>query len=412
MKNKIIKLSLMLSALALCIACNTDDAQGDSTYNVPSPNLTVSLDFANSQSLVEAETTYGFTVTLSEAQVVDVVVYLTQIGGTATDGDDFSFPHSIRIPSGTTSVSDVITIHADDLIEDTETATIEITSGVEANVATISGQTVNFSITNLTSGDLAIGLDWAATGFQFPDGSAFSPYDLADLRLLVSTGPNNTDLIGGADGGSAESWTMSSSTPDGEYYVVADFFTAMDETFDIDLTLTFNQVGIINHQTHTFGGALNGNNSCGSVFYVLAKITKSGESYTFEEVGSNSPVTAAPFVGTATVTADDWADYSIGDTVEIEAGADAQEFWIRSYTNPFITNTATAYMVVTVDPLTADVTVQSNENFDYTGTPMDISGTGTVNACASSISLTINFWVPGSVGVSGYAFDQAFNLQL
>jgi len=411
MKNRILKLGLMLSAFALFIACNNDDAQGDSTWDIPSPSLNVSLDFANSQTLVEAETTYGFTVSLSEAQLVDVVVNLTQTGGDATDGVDFSFPHSLRIPAGLTSVSDVIAIHADELVEDTETATIRITNGTESNVSIINEQVVSFSIMNLTGGDLAIGLDWAATGFQFPDGSAFSPYDLADLRLLVSTGPNNTDLIGGADGSSAESWTMSSTTPDGEYYVVADFFDAMDETFDIDLTLTFDQVGVINHQTHTFGGALNGNSSCGSVFFVLAKITKTGDSYAFEELGSNSPVTSAPFIGTATVTADDWADYSIGDTVEIEAGTDAQEFWIRSYTNPFITNTATAYMVVTIDPLTANVTVQSNEDFDY-GVPIDITGTGSVNACAGSIELTISFWVPGSVGVSGYAFDQAFNLQL
>jgi len=413
MKNRIIKLTLMMSFFGLFIACvNTDDFTGDSTWNVSSPSLSVSLDFANSQTLVEAETTYGFTVTLSEPQLVDVSVTLTQTGGTATEGDDFSFPHTVRIPAGSTSASDVIAIHADDLIEETETATIRIASGTESNVSAINEQVVSFSILNLTSGDLAVGLEWAATGYDFGSGSAIDAYDLADLRLLVSTAPNNTDLIGGADGGSAESWTMSSATPDGDYYVVADFYTAVEESFDIDLTLTFDQVGIINHQVHTFGGALNGNNQCSSVFYVLAKITKSGETYSFEEIGSNSPVTAAPFIGTATVTVDDWADYAPGvDTVEIEAGANDQEFWIRSYSNPYIYNPGTAYMVVTIDPLTANVTVQSNENFDY-GVPIDITGTGSVNACAASIETTISFWVPGSVGVSGYAFNQAFNLQL
>ena len=52
-------------------------------------------------------------------------------------------------------------------------------------------------------------------------GNEFSPTDFADLRLLISENPNNTDLIGEADGGSFETYVLSGDEPDGDYYVVA-----------------------------------------------------------------------------------------------------------------------------------------------------------------------------------------------
>lgn len=298
MKNKLIKIALVLSAFMLTIACNDDDdLTGDSVANVASPSLSVALDFANDQTLVEDEVTYGFTVSLSQAQIVDVVIYLEMVSGTATEGDDFSFPHSMRIPAGSTSASDVIAIHADELIEDTETATIRIGTGAESNVSATNSETVSFSIMNLVEGDLSIGMDWSATGSTF-GGDELGPYELADLRLLVSTGPNNTDLIGGADGGADEHWVMSSSTPDGDYYVVADWYAGYDEDFTVDVDLSFDQVGVINGQTHSFPAALTSTETCSASYTVLAKITKTGNSYAFEEIGSAAPLNPTLFEGT------------------------------------------------------------------------------------------------------------------
>ncbi|MGB6269224.1 MAG: hypothetical protein WBF67_09465, partial [Olleya sp.] len=321
--NNVLKLALLLVAFTVTTSCDEDDLTGRSTQVATAPSLSVALDFANTETLIEEEVTYGFTVTLSEPQIVDTRVYLTQTGGTATEGDDFSIPGSVTIPKGATSVSDVISIHEDDLIEDTETAIIKIGTGNEANVTAINDQTVTFNIINLVEGDLAVGLSWSTNVFQ-TDGSEFDPTDLADLRLLITDVPYTT-IIDSADGAGFESYTLSSASADGEYYVVADWYSATDlgaqGTFPVGVSASFDQVGVINDLSFTFPDALDSGNSCSSVYYVLAKITKTGENYVIEEVGANSEVTAAPFAGTATITADDWADYAVGNPITVEAGA-------------------------------------------------------------------------------------------
>ena len=204
MKNIIKNIALAFSALALIVSCDEDDLTGDSTLEATSPSLSVELGFANNQTLVESETSFPFTVTISEPQVANINISIAQVGGTATDGVDFTIPHTVTIPRGSTSVSDVIDIHADDEVEDTETAVIQIALGAEANVSSINSQTVTFSILNVTDGDLAIGMSWATSIVTDDTGTEIGPTDFADLRLLVSNGPNNTDLVGGADGGSFE----------------------------------------------------------------------------------------------------------------------------------------------------------------------------------------------------------------
>lgn len=407
MKNKFFKIALILNVFAFMLSCSEDDNTGDSTFQVTNPTLTVSLDFANSQTLIEEDITYGFTVSISEPQVVNVAVNLSQTGGNASRGDDFDFPSQVVIPAGATSASDVITIISDNLVEDIEDVTITIATGAEANVQAINSETVTFNLINLVEGDLLTGLSWDITGFEFPDGSPFDPTVLADLRLLITDVPYTT-ILGGANGGSFEAYTLTSASPDGDYYVVADWFSAFDlgdqGFFDVDLTATFDQVGVINGLSYTFPAALNSGNSCSDIYFVLAQITKTGDSYEIVSVGENSPVTAAPFIGTATVVVDDWADYAIGDSIEIEAGANENEFWIRTYSNTAISNPTTAYMIVTIDSTTGDVTVISNEDFQYGCSEGDVTGSGSVNACARTIDLVLDFGLGNCGDFSGYVF--------
>lgn len=322
MKKHIIKIALVLSAAILTIACNEDDATGAATVTAKSPSLNVTLGFANSQTLVEQEATYAFTVTLSEPQIVDVRIYLEQISGTATNGDDFSMPSLVTIPAGKTSVSDVILLHADDLIEDTETATIKIGTGLESNVGGISSQTITFNIANLTEGDLAIGLEWE-TAETITDnyGNEIGAYAAADLRLLLTDVPYTT-LLDGADGGSAEHYVLDGAAPDGEYYIVADFYDATDIPVDLNLTLTFDQVGVINGQTHSFAAALNTTDICADLYFILAKVTKTGDTYAFQEVGTRSAFNVSLFAGTYSEISDtnvngwltDGCTMTVGDT--------------------------------------------------------------------------------------------------
>ena len=306
MKNKFLKISFSFLAFLLMFSCDSnDDYTNDSVVKAVSPSLAVSLSFANETTLIEQEASYMFSVAITEAQIADVIVNLAQTDGTATAGEDFTMPSSVTIKRGTLSASGEITILADELPEETETVTIQIGLGNESNVSGVTSETVTFNIANLTDGDLVVGMSWAASSTVTNNyGEEIDAYALADLRLLLTDSPYTT-VYDAADGAGAESYVLSGAAPDGEYSFVADFYAANYEIeADLNLTLTFDQVGVINGQTHSFAAALSTLDVCADLNYVMAKITKSGNSYSFEEVGEKSSFNQNIFAGTYSEVSD------------------------------------------------------------------------------------------------------------
>lgn len=406
MKQTLYKITAVICTIFLATSCSEDDATGYSTMVPTSPTLSVDWGFENTQTLVEEEKTYPFTVTLSEPQIVDVQVDLQQVGGDATEGDDFAFPHTITIPAGETSATGELVIHADELAEEAESVVIMIGSGFESNVSAINSETITFNIQNLTAGELMATLSWdASTTVTNNFGEEIAPTTLVDLRLLVTDVPY-TEIIEAEDGAGFETFTFDETLPDGEYYLVTDFFSAMDIATTLDLALSFDQVGVINDQTYNFPNALDLTQSCPGVYFILAKVVKSGTDYTIEPVGETNPVLASTFVGEAEVVVDDWADYEIGQSITIEPGDNENEFFIRQYDNPYISNPDTAYLIATVDPDTGAVTVESNEPFDYgQGDEGGVFGSGTVNQCTGEIDLNLTYDL-GALGVyEDFGFD-------
>ncbi len=112
---------------------------------------------------------------------------------------------------------------------------------------------------------------------------------------------------------------------------------------------------------------------------------------------------ASLFDGNYVVVTDDWEDYVAGDVVPVVYNpADGlYKFRILATNNPFISNAATAYMLVTIDPIDSSVTVISNEDFNY-GPLIPVTGTGSVGSCTGDINLSLNF--------VGYAVSQSFIL--
>lgn len=412
-----IKFLSYLTALTLLIFVSSCVDQADdtglSTFNPKTPTLSISTSISN-LSLIEDNSEYSFTATLSEPQLVDVKLFINQIGGNATPGDDYTVDGSLVIPAGSTSATGKVKILSDNLVEDTETVELQIGDNKTAN-AQIQPATMNFTILNYTEGDLAIDYSWAMASTTTDDtGTAIDPTDFADMRLLISSTPTNNsgDIVDSADGGGFESYVMDSSMPDGTYYVVADFY-AVNETInrDLNFNLTFNQAGVINDLGMDFPAALNSTNSCSSVYFTMAKIVKTGSTYTITSVGEKSPVTAAPFIGTATAVTDDWADYSPGDQTELLAvQGDPYSFVIDTpdyFT--WIANRDTTGMVVTIDPATGNATLEA---YDYTVDAMTgeailgavsyldygqpggggfESGSGFVNACTGEINLSVTY---------------------
>ena len=396
MKNKFLKIALVMSAIILTTACTEDDATGDATNAPSSPSLTVTLDFEGEQSLVEAETTYGFTVSISEAQITNVRVHLSQTGGDATKGDDFDFPSTVTIAAGTTSISDVFTIHADEILEDTETATIQITDGTEANLNSISGTSVTFSIMNHSEDDLAIGLSWAASSAVTNNyGEAIEATDLADMRLLITDVPY-TGILTEEDGSGFETLNFLGTYPDGEYYIVADFYSANEIAIDLDLEITLDQVGVINGATHSFPAAVNTTDACADLHYILAKVTKAGQDYTLEKVGEKSAMDLENYVGTWSGE-DMWGDTEVTTTLDADGNLEITGVGVVFMTDGWSeTILEQEKVLMDVDKTTGSFTIEEQlyMKTEYDGAVQPLyylSGTGTIDPCTNTMDLEYDF---------------------
>ena len=372
---------------AFMVSCDQEENTGLATLKPTSPTLTVTTD-VSSKSLIEDNSVYAFTATLSEVQLVDTKLYIDQVGGDATMGDDFEVTSYIVIPAGSLTGKGSIKILADDLIEATETVKIQIGDEQTAN-AKLTPATMDFTILNYTDGDLAIDLSWEIASIATDNaGNEFDADEFADMRLLISTSPNNVDVVDEADGGSFESIVLSSSLASGTYYVVADFYDAnSDIPRDLNLNVEFNQSGVINHSTEYFSGAINTANVCANNFFVLTKIVKSLNSYTITREGINN-------FENLTVT---WDGTDADFPSEVATGVDCtgnvitglNAGWMLDFWGEIVIDAGTIYYTVSPSGVVT-IAKQFLYTTTYNGAVQPdyyISGTGTYNAANGTLNI-------------------------
>ena len=300
MKTKIKNIFFSVTLLAILslfvVSCDNEDYTGYSTLKVSSPTISITPGFTSPVVLVENDAKYEYTVTLSEPQIVDINLAVKQVDGTAS-ASDYEITSSIVIIAGATSAKGSIKILSDDVIEDTESLIIQIGDQTTAN-ANLAPINVEFSIQNLTEDDLVIGLSWEpSTKTTDYSGNEISPTDLADMRLLITDSPYAT-VLDGADGGAFESYTMLGTMDDGEYLVVADFYAAMEAPVrDLDLSVSFEQLGVMDPYSIDFSKAINTAGVCPANYFILAKITKAGNTYEISEVGEISVILPVTWYG-------------------------------------------------------------------------------------------------------------------
>ncbi|MDZ7857471.1 immunoglobulin-like domain-containing protein [Sphaerotilus sp.] len=165
----------------------TDDA-GPSGPGTPGAEDTCLVSISGPDSVVEGEVALGYTVSLSQPAVTDVVVKLTY-SGTATDGSDFTAVTSVTIPAGQSSATfDIATID-DALVESPETLTISLGEITGGGFEQIAGDPAKASITTSLTDD---------TG----------PKGLEDTCLVSITGPDSV-----VEGETAPGYTVSLSQP-------------------------------------------------------------------------------------------------------------------------------------------------------------------------------------------------------
>ncbi|WP_162919959.1 hypothetical protein [Hanstruepera ponticola] len=152
---------VFLSALLIGLsACENDDVE-DVVIDGNQPTLTVTSSTGSFNfNEVENDQVITLTATLDKPTNKQVRVYIFQESGTA-DGNDISLPATgyINIPAYQTSATGTITIHKDIVIEDTETAVINIGDS-RTTAAFYQPFQMNITIQNFSNENATMLLEW------------------------------------------------------------------------------------------------------------------------------------------------------------------------------------------------------------------------------------------------------------
>ena len=97
------------------------------------------------------------------------------------------------------------------------------------------------------------------------------------------------------------------------------------------------------------------------------------------------------FTGNFKVVKDGWQDFSVGDLVAVSPGPSATQITIIAYPAPQAGGANRKPIILDIDPATNKVTVKKQIYGDYPPGDIDVAaqGTGTVNSCSGTISLSL-----------------------
>ncbi|MFT6866788.1 MAG: hypothetical protein ACJA08_001625 [Cyclobacteriaceae bacterium] len=423
MKN-IKNIICLLCVVSLFItSCDEDQNTGESTLTPSKPTITLS-GFETSYLFAEKDSTIVIIATLSEAQIVDVFVDIFQSGGEATEGEDYVTKGRIVIPASALTGSSSITIMSDDVTEDTETLEITI-GGDNTSNASITPVKIEFTIPNVTSGDLVLTLGWSTASVFDASGAELAATDVADLILSVYDGDV---FLAAADGASFEELILESTDDDITYSVYASIYAAADLGGLGNLPLAnlifgYAQSGI-QSGSFTFGGALDLTNVCDANRYHMADVVKTGSSYEIIQVGKLPDLVPTTLVGT--YTGQDSNLDGIGFVGESQivavlntAGDDIEMTGINVDFMENVWGEAVQTSVpvkLTIDYAAKTIVIEEQFIFTtlYDGALYDytIYGTGYVDACNNVIlEYEMNqdgFLVGGWLNANGYSSDALF----
>ena len=221
--------------------------------------------------------------------------------------------------------------------------------------------------------------------------------------LLLFTAPQNSDKVTIVSGGGNATYNVT-------FGVLKQVATDSDVTLVVDAANSTAKEGvdftIANKTTSLKAGA-----SAGAIPITLLEsgATLAGKSIAFKlqsntlknanfnqdfklNISLACPFVNSKFNGNYKVVTDTWADYSAGDLVPVTPGSNANQVYVRATNNPYLVNSSSAYMILTVSD-DGSVVITSNQDFNYGGGfSVPVTGTGTVDRCSGDINLSaINF---------------------
>lgn len=270
MKNIRILVLSMVSFCIMAISCKKDENQNFST--LVKSAAAVQFDGVPSSLIVREDTAdvvATITVSLSEPQIVEVHVPITQISGDAELGSDYDLSTTELVfpPYTTGPQTFTVTILDDDIAEGDETFSLQI--GEESN-ATITPAVMDVKIVNATNLDLNMTFDWtknyllhyASSTNEDTTVNALTlvDYDFFVFDSLGSLGDGSGNDMGYYDAaaqgrGSKEALTLTVPADTGVFVVSAYLYTNIFNLIGygalllpqgpLQVTTTFDRKGVL-----------------------------------------------------------------------------------------------------------------------------------------------------------------------
>lgn len=256
MKN-ILKLKnstfIFLLFVFLFTGCKKDKYQNYSSLINKNPLLSDVL--PSSVSSIEKDSAIDLHFTLRDAPIVDLIITLKAISGTATEGEDFDIlTPTILIPAFSKEGVVSIQLYKDDIIEGDESFVLQVGDSTDANVKPYN---ITVTLSDYIGPNLDITFDWN----KIVDVPDFGPvptgpnFDI-DIYVFNEEG-NDIGNYSAATGASPEH--LSFTTPDdtGTYYLYANLWAnvfrenGLELTDLVPITMDFHRDGKLGSFTKT-----------------------------------------------------------------------------------------------------------------------------------------------------------------
>ena len=260
---------------------------------------------------------------------------------------------------------------------------------------------------------LTLSMNWTTDAASIMGLTSIDPTAAADLRLLIYKADSVTLATPAINTSGFESFNNWSSLADGDYYVAADIsnvFSAGDlnKVFNVSINLAFSQRGVLG-QVLQFGNALTTANPCSLWSVYMAKVTKSGNTYTVEPFTWNRTPNTLHWSGTD-------ATYASTGTYQLNCtggtlggllhGTNNLDGWMYDYWGEIIIGGGTCNYTVSGNTVT--IPYQYFAQTTYNGvnqTPYYIQGTGTINTSGAAPVWTLTYDIKqGSTWIGNYCY--------
>jgi len=246
---------------------------------------------------------------------------------------------------------------------------------------------------------MKLSMTWTTDAASLMGINSIDPTAAVDLRLLIYKADSVTLATPAINTSGFEDYNGWSSLADGVYYVASDISDVvnlgdLNKTFDVSINLTFSQRGLLTGVLQ-YGNAMTTANPCSLWSVYMAKVTKSGSTYTVEPFSWNRTPPILHWSGTDATYAET-GTYQLnctgGQLGGLLHGTNNLDGWMYDWWGEVIVSGGTCNYTVSGNTVT--IPLQYFCNTTYLGAPQpaySIQGTGTINTSGPAPVWNLSF---------------------